>query len=215
MKKIGLYSLLVFFVIIVFTSCKYQDSNNNNNNITTDTLLTKTIIFPNSLLKLNGTQFQKIDSFKSEVEYKTKIISIVDGNCRKCIVNQLNNIDSIFNSILLDDDNLLIFILNVNKEDSAFFMRNLRPEIKATGIILWDSNYNFERQNNLFTVNRNLRTFMINNENKIIQYGNPIMNPDVIFEYQEKLEMNISKQVSKLEKEGKIREIAIGLYSSI
>ena len=139
-------------------------------------------------------QFQRTDSFISEIEDKTKIISIIDGNCMKCVVNQLNRIDSIFTSILpVNDDNRLIFILNVRKEDSAYFMRYLQPAIKTTGIILLDNNYSFERQNHLFTSNINLRTFMVNNENRIIQYGNPIMNPDVIFKYQEKLEMNISK----------------------
>ena len=193
MKNIYLYSLLFFVVIVINASCKHQHSINNNNN-TTDTLLTKTIIFPNSLLKLNGMQFQRTDSFISEIEDKTKIISIIDGNCMKCVVNQLNRIDSIFTSILpVNDDNRLIFILNVRKEDSAYFMRYLQPAIKATGIILLDNNYSFERQNHLFTPKVNLRTFMINDENRIIQYGNPIMNPDVIFEYQEKLEMNISK----------------------
>ncbi len=192
MKNSGLYVLSVFVVLIIFTSCKYQGRNNNNNNITTDTLLAKTIIFPNSLLKLKGTQFQRTDSFVSETKDKTKVISIIDGNCIKCVVYQLNKIDSIFNIILHNDDKL-IFVLNVSTKDSVYFMRHLQPAIKATGIILWDNNYNFERQNNLFTPDVNLRTFMINNENKIIQYGNPIMNPDVIFEYQEKLEMNISK----------------------
>ena len=191
---------MVFVVIIIIASCKHQHSNSNSNNTTLDTLLAKTIIFPNNLLKLNGTQFQRTDSFISEIKDKTKVISIIDGNCMKCIINQLNKIDSTFNSIILDDDNLVIFILNVSTKDSVYFMRHLQPAIKATGIILWDNNYNFERQNNLFTPDVNLRTFMINKKNKIIQYGNPIMNPDVIFEYQEKLEMNISKQVSKLGK---------------
>ena len=186
MKNNALYSLAIFVLIVIIASCRHQHSNSNNT--TLDTLLTKTIIFPNSLLKLNGTQFQKTDSFIFKTEDKTKIISIIDGNCMKCIVYQLNRIDSIFNSILLDDnDNVLIFILNVNEEDSAYFMRNIEPAIEATGVILWDNNYNFERQNNLFTTNLNLRTFMINDENRIIQYGNPIMHPCVISEYQDKL----------------------------
>lgn len=185
MKKNVIYYLIVFFTIIILTSCKYLHKNNNNI-ITSDTLLTKTISFPNSLLILDGNQFQKIDSFIFKTEDKTKVISIMDGNCPKCIVNQLNNIDSIFNGILHDDD-FLIFILNVNKQDSVFFMCNLQPAIKATGVILWDSNYNFERQNNLFTPNANLRTFMVNKKNRIIQYGNPVMKPDVIFEYIERL----------------------------
>lgn len=189
MKKYVIYYLLFLFAIIFLTSCNYRHKNNNNI-IISDTLLTKTISFPNCLLKLDGNQFQKIDSFIFKTEDKTKVISIIDGNCPKCIINQLNNIDSIFNGILHDDD-LLIFILNVSKQDSVFFMRNLQPSIKATGVILWDSNYNFERQNNLFTPNANLRTFMVNKKNRIIQYGNPVMKPDVIFEYKEKLKSSI------------------------
>nr|MDA3779167.1 hypothetical protein [Bacteroidales bacterium] len=146
-------------------------------------------------LKLEGTRLFKTDSLIAEIEGKTKIISIIDGNCMKCIINELNKIDSTFNSILNDDD-LLIFILNVNKYDSVFFMRNLQPAIKATGIILWDNSYNFEQQNNLLTYDKNLRTFMINRKNKIIQYGNPVMNPDVIFEYKKKLGLNILKNIS-------------------
>lgn len=189
MKNNGLYFLLVFVVTIIFTSCNYQNSNNNKSD--TDTLLTKKIIFPNSLLKLDGTQFHKIDTFITEIKDKTKIISIIDGNCIKCIINQLNKIDSTFNNILYDSDNILIFVLNVNTEDSVYFMRNMQPAINASGAILWDNNYNFERENKLFTPDVNLRTFMINSENKIVQYGNPIMHPEVIFEYQEKLEKDI------------------------
>lgn len=147
-------------------------------------------MFPDNLLKLNGTQFQDPDSFIYDIEDKTKIISIIDGDCIKCIVYQLNQIDSIFNNILFplpDDDNVLIFILNVHSEDSVYFIRYIQPAIKATGVILWDNNYNFERQNHILTRNVNLRTFMVNNENRIIHYGNPIMHPDVVSEYQDKL----------------------------
>lgn len=154
----------------------------------TDTLLTKTIFFPGSLKKLEGDHFKEIDSFRFEIEEKNKIVSIVDGVCMKCVIEQLNIIDSTFNSILPDDSGVMIFILNVSKADSAYFMLNLRPAIKAKGVILWDNNYDFERQNHLFTSNSNLRTFMTDGENKIIQYGNPVMHPDVISKYQEKLE---------------------------
>ena len=190
MKNNILYYQFVFFVIIILTSCSSK-LKKNNNSITSDTLLTKTIFFPNSLLKLHGTQFQKIDSFILRIENKTKIISIIDGTCMSCIINLLNTTDSAFKSIILKDNTLLVFILNVSKRDSAFFMRNLQPAIKVGGIILWDNNYNFERQNNLFTSDVNLRTFMVNKKNRIIQYGNPIMKPDVIFEYKEKLKSSI------------------------
>jgi len=189
MKIIGPFILFVGF-ILVSSSCKYQSRNNNS---TKDTLLAKTIIFPDSLLKLNGTQFQKIDSFIYEIEDKIKVISIIDAGCMECIMNQLNKIDSTFNSIMIGDESVLIFILNCSREDSVFFMNNLQPAIKATGTILWDSDFYFERQNHLFTTSINSRTFMVNNENEIIQYGNPILKPDVIFEYQERLKMNSSR----------------------
>lgn len=188
MKIIGPFILFFCFIVLVSSSCNYQSRNNNS---TTDTLLAKTIIFPNSLLKLNGVQFQKIDSFLYEIEDKMKIISIIDAGCMKCIMNQLNKIDSTFNSIMFGDESILIHILNCSREDSIFFMNNLQPAINATGTILWDTDFYFEKQNHLFSSNINSRTFMVNNENEIIQYGNPLLKPDVIFKYQEKLIINI------------------------
>jgi hypothetical protein len=170
----------------MLTSCKYADKVSNNIH-PADSLLTKTIVFPNSLSRLVGNRVEKADSFKFEIEDKKKIISIVDGTCMKCIIDQLNVMDSTFNSILPDDNSLMIFILNVTRADSAYFMLNLQPSIRAAGILLWDNNYNFESQNNLFTTDSNLRTFMTDSEDKIIQYGNPIMNPGIISEYREKL----------------------------
>lgn len=184
-KKILYFSICV--VLIIFpTACKHYSSNNNNN--ISDTLLTKTISFPNCLLKLNDTKFSKIDSFINTIKGKAKIVSIVDGNCMKCIINQLNYIDSLFNNILNDSDNLLIFVLNVSSSDSAYFMRNLEPAIKVKGTILWDNNYNFEKENKLFSPDENLRTFMVNKENKIVMYGNPVFNPDIIYEYKKYLD---------------------------
>lgn len=180
-----LYTLLGFS-LLVFFSCVNDEKKAVNE--TSDTLLTKTISFPKSLIQLDGTKFQDIDSFITQNEGKTKIISIIDGTCMKCIINQMNEIDSTFGSILLDSDNIMLFILNVSKQDSTFFMRNLQPAINAKGIVLWDNNYNFERYNNLLTTNINLRTFMVDKHNKIVQYGNPLMHPEVIYEYMAKLE---------------------------
>jgi hypothetical protein len=69
-------------------------------------------------------------------------------------------------------------------------MHNIQPLINADGIVLWDDNYHFESQNKLFTQYRNLRTFMVNSNNKIIQYGNPIIHPEVLSQYKEKLIRN-------------------------
>ncbi|MGE0077537.1 MAG: hypothetical protein AB7S48_06730 [Bacteroidales bacterium] len=186
--KIYIPSLLIFLFFL-----PYSCANGKKKEIkeTPDTLLTKTVSFPSSLIQLKGDKFQSIDSFTIQNEGKTKIISIIDGTCMKCIINQMNKLDSTFSSILIDSDNIMVFILNVNKHDSTFFMRNLQPAINAKGIILWDNNYIFEQHNKLLTPDMNLRTFMINQQNKIIQFGNPLMHPDVIWEYKAKLENNL------------------------
>jgi len=67
-------------------------------------------------------------------------------------------------------------------------MHFLQPKIKAFGTVLWDSYYSFERHNALLTPDRNLRTFMVNKENRIVQYGNPIFHPEVITGYKNLLD---------------------------
>lgn len=186
MKRLLIY-LTLSLVVVTITSCEFLSGSNANMLRSSDTLLTKTITFPNKLLKLEDVEFYNIDSFLVESSNKTKIISIIDATCMKCIVGQLNKLDESFNSITSDDDEL-VFILNVNKTDSASFMRNLHPAIISNATLLWDNAYHFELQNKLLTYDANLRTFMVNKENKIIQYGNPIMNPDLLSKYKDKLE---------------------------
>lgn len=177
--------VLIIIIIIIFYSCKFQRENSKTTQQKViDTMLLKTVAFPKSLYKIEGNKFEKIDSFLNTIKNKPKIISIVDGTCMKCVINQLNVLDSIFNNILVNDRTNLIFILNVNKEDLSFFMKNLYPAIKAKGTILLDDNYNFESYNKLFTYDTNMRTIMVNDKNRIILYGNPLFDSKKIYEYQ-------------------------------
>ncbi len=180
------FILIICSVSLLLFSC-FKSKNKYGIRKNEDTILAKTICFPNTLLKLEGNQFYKSDSFLNEIEGNKRIISIVDITCSDCFLLKIKKTDSIFNTIITDDTSMLLFILNFGKRDSAFFMYNLQPQIKVTGKVLWDDNYNFERQNNLITTDESLRTFMINGENRIIQYGNPLRNHDILREYQEKL----------------------------
>lgn len=180
MKKL-FFIIFTLYISISFISCNYKSSYKVKNS--SDTLLAKQIIFPGSLLKLEGLKGVKIDSLLDEIAGKIKIISIVDGACVKCITNQLNYTDSLFGTIVENNDIQLIFVLNVLSEDSVYFMRHTQSAISANGTVLWDNNYNFEKENKLFSPDENLRTFMINSENKIVMYGNPVLNPDIINDY--------------------------------
>lgn len=95
--KHSTFTDLIFLSIIFLAACKYQ--NRKESSIISRNLFTKKIFFPNCLLELKDHKFEKIDSFLYETKGKKKIISIIDGTCMKCIVNQLNKIDSAFNHI--------------------------------------------------------------------------------------------------------------------
>lgn len=122
---------------------------------------------------------------------KKKIISIVDGVCMKCVLYELNEADKIFQKITKTNKlGQVIYILNVTPLDSAFFLRHLEPSIKVQGLLLWDNSYCFERTNDLLTANRNQRTFLLDERNNIILFGNPLYNPKLIEEYKKILEEN-------------------------
>lgn len=197
MKKLNsllrfvIMTTIVAAIIANTTSCKNK---NNDKSVTADTLLSKRISFPDNLFLLKNTQLIRPDSSILQINNRIKVISIIDGNCVKCIVMQLNKLDSLFKPLLSKTDGVYITILNVHKQDSSYFMHNIQPLINSSGIILWDNNYNFESQNKLFTAHKNLRTFMVNTQNKIIQYGNPIMYPEILSEYRKKIERIYEKE---------------------
>lgn len=177
-------AIFIALLTITISSCNYFRPNTVER--LTDTLLAKTITFPKQLLHLKGDHFYGIDSLLGSIEGKSKVVSIVDGTCPACIDGQLNRIDSIFRQFKPNHDVQLVFILNVSSLDSAYFMRNFQSFIKSTGAVLWDNNYHFETVNQLFAPDQYLRTFMVNGNNRIVLYGNPLMNPKLLDEYKKR-----------------------------
>lgn len=179
------YLSLFCITLILFSRCNNVSSFQNSQKLSSDTLLYREIFFPSDMSVMEGYGFHKTDSLNHLKQ--NKIISIIDATCVKCIYDQLNKMDSIFQTINHTKNSLVIFILNVPASDSAYFILNIRPSIKAKGIILLDNRYAFEGRNNLFTTEASLRTFLTNNENKIILYGNPIANPALIPLYRNRM----------------------------
>lgn len=177
--------IAIMMITFINPGCHINEKRASNQ---TDTIFSKTITFPDPLYLLENGKLLPIDSIKEEIAPKSKLISIVDGVCMKCIVGQLNNLDSLFNSIIIDQtSSIVVFILNVSPRDSAFFMKELLPYIHAKGILLWDNDYNFEKKNKLITRDINLRTFLVNDENRIILFGNPNYNPKILNTYQDSI----------------------------
>ncbi len=169
---------IIFFFVVLFSCTKKEE----------DPWLNKKIIFPKELVELKNSEINPLNNFINEINGKLKVVSIIDATCVKCIVNQLNKIDSLFSTIIKENNKQkIIFILNVNKGDSVNFIKNMYPYIKAKGILIWDNSYHFETKNNIFTEKVSRRTFLLDENNKIIQVGNPLFEPRLYDAYKELL----------------------------
>jgi len=152
--------------------------------------LGKEVVFPSELQQLKDKKPTAINDFLTTNEGKNKIISIIDASCAKCIMGQLNKIDSLFSGIAhKDNKTTMVFVVNFYEQDFDNFMLTLYPMIKARAVILWDKDYFFETKNDIFTPKLNGRTFMLNANNEIVLVGSPLFNDGILQEY-EKLVKN-------------------------
>jgi len=180
-EAINIILILFCFSLI---SCKVSDDGDNISHTTS--WIGRKVEFPQELLLLNGTKFLPYKKLKNQLLKGETVVSIVDASCTSCILDHLNRTDSLFQHLRDEEDNV-IFILNVKRNDSASFMVSIRPFIKAKGYILWDSNYYFERSNDVITSSIINRTFLLNTYGEIILIGNPLYQPDLMDVYRKAL----------------------------
>lgn len=141
---------------------------------------------------IDNFKLLNIDEFKNSENYKkNKIISIVDVSCTDCFINQFKKIDSIFSPILKKEENsIMVFILNIKQRDSVLFMSQIRPQMKTDGILIWTKEYNFEFINDILTHNLGRRTFMTDENNKIILVGSPVFYDKILTKYKIEIKAN-------------------------
>lgn len=183
MRKKFLWLVAIIPIALLLLACGGVAQRNSCGETVSDTLLGKHVVFPNNLLLLSNASLTPAHEYMTSIEGKAKIVSIIDGDCMKCIVTNMNVLDSLFRTVILGSDQQMVFILNVSPTDSAYFMRNLQPTIRVQGLVLWDSCYSFETANELFTSDINQRTFMLSPSDSIVMYGNPLFNPNLLHEY--------------------------------
>ncbi len=181
------FALFFLLILSLSISCSYKQTLNVDG--LNDSLLSKTIFFPSTLKLIKNNKHKGIEDFIADSEGKAKVVSIIDGICMTCITEQLNKLDSLFINLIGSSDKVqLIFVLNFNAKDSLYFSNTLFPAVKARGVLLWDSNFYFEKENNLLTSNMYLRTFLTNTKNRIVLYGNPLLNSEIISIYSDTLQ---------------------------
>ena len=153
--------------------------------------LGKEVVFPKELKQLKGKKPIEINDFIEYNKDNNKIISIIDASCAKCIMGQLNKIDSLFSEIAHRSNNtIMVFVINFYERDFDNFMLTLYPLIQSKAVIIWDKDYFFETKNDLFTPKLNGRTFMLNAKNEIVLVGSPLFGGQVILAQYEKLVKN-------------------------
>lgn len=173
--------ILLFLVLEVsmLYSCSSSDSSYIESGFMADT-----VSFPISLKHLSNGVLSPPDSALGKLKGKKKIVSIVDGVCMKCVFNDLNHADLAFQKLFVaDDKNQVVFILNVLPEDSAFFRKHFESGIDVKGVILWDGSYDFEKSNKLLNPDKKYRTFLLDEENRIVLIGNPLSDPKLTEKY--------------------------------
>lgn len=181
-------SLILIIILSTFLAC------NTKKEDTTSLIESYRPIvnFNQGLRSLKSGKLYDPDTILTQFMHKKKIVSIVDGVCMKCVINDLNQADLLLREIT--EENTLaqtIYILNVPPADSVYFLRHFEPAIDVQGIILWDNGYTFENTNDLPTADRNLRTFLLGTKNRIKFFGHPLYNPKLI----EKYKSEIKKQM--------------------
>lgn len=185
-EKSALFLFVSIFFIGILSFTIYKKAKENIEPATN--WIGKKIYFSEELKLLEDRNLYSLDCFKEISVSKNKIISIIDASCSKCILGQLNKIDSLFAGIVNGDSNTeLVFVLNVDDNDFKSFMVALYPLIISNAPILCDNYFRFETENDILTPNLSERTFLINRENKIILVGNPLFYPDIIEEYKKKI----------------------------
>ncbi len=174
---------ICFFILPILLIFACEGKQNSPSNLK---IGRSAVQFNVGLRLLSNGMLVSVDSVLSTYKGKKKIVSIVDGICMKCVINDLNQADEVFQQITASKK--VIYILNVTSADSAYFIANLEPLIKVKGHILWDDSYSFENTNGLLSSDKNLRTFLLDEQNNIKLIGNPLYNPDLVERYKEAFE---------------------------
>ena len=168
---------IAFIMIVLFSSCSKQKINDAPEDV-------NTVTFKNNLRQLSNGVLYESDSVLELLNGRKKIVSIVDGVCMKCVINDLNYADEVFQEIIGSNNlNKVVYILNVPSADSLYFLKHFEPSINVKGIVLWDNSYSFEKLNGLLTADKSYRTFLIDENNQIKLAGSPLYDSELMSNY--------------------------------
>ncbi len=178
--------IVILGIIIFFSGCVISSEKENKKNeiaSVVSNLYGKSVLFHDSLIlyiegePINGQQFVHELS-------ERKIISVIEGNCSKCI-QQFNKWIPFYNRLksIGMENKLIFFVENV---DPKFFMEYYHHDIPEEFILIFDEKDDFSRMNEL-PKNKMLKTFLVDSANRIIFVGNPLLGKRLMDYYYDEI----------------------------
>lgn len=171
MDWINLFRLLFLFLFLAHGCISPEKNAKKEIEREVRNCLGKQVLFPDSVYLIkHGT----IVSVESNILFNEwyKIITFISGDCEKCFEN-LKEWESYTESVrLIAEVNLIIVIVTTNM--SAFEQTYLMKVPEKLTVIV-DSDMDIFRINKL-PYNWELRTFLLDQQNRILVVGNPVTN---------------------------------------
>jgi hypothetical protein len=121
--------------------------------------------------------------------YKFKIVTYINGDCPSCVAE----LDLWENFILkIEQKNYVKFIIYLRATNIELLMENCRLLSNSSVTVVEDKDDLFYKENSL-SDHKMFHTFIVNQDNKILLVGNPILNKNLETLYLKLLNNEISE----------------------
>lgn len=168
-KHIGYRSLPFYYMIkVVFAALLFITIPNCSN--IDNKFLNRELQLPEELAIIENNELVNV-SDTLQVSDSKKIIFFLNGNCLKCL-GQLQLLQEIIDNTPGDYEIwIMVFTSQINN-----FITNIYPKIEIKAKFFYNENNLIERENNLTGFYKYGNTIILDNNNKIISYGDPVAN---------------------------------------
>ncbi len=172
-KENKIYRHYLFIALLLVLSCSPQkkDWSEMTSKEIIKTLINTQIYIPEDLLIYENDELVAFDSISLSGS-KFKIITLIYGDCEKCI-KSINSWHDLENEIIQKEQLKMYFVILTSNPD--FFIERYLPEIGISSSILIDKSYNFLIKNN-FPPYKRFHTFLLDRNNEIMLIGTPFYN---------------------------------------
>ena len=175
---------LILFVFVMFCACK---TNNRDKVEEYKSFVAKYmdqyIYLPDTILPIRVATNGNTNYLALKNANKFKIITSIDGSCHVCL-EQLEE----WNGIVQECDSTVIFLCFLNAFDNMT-MEMLLEKKSYNFPLIFDYEHSFLKENNI-SIHQEIKTFLLDNNNKVLLVGSPIENPKMWDLYKKRMKQS-------------------------